>query len=329
MKKIIVSFLCAVMTLSLIACAAENNEANGSNNSIVTEDKDDSINGNSDDQSSADENSAVENDESDVSQDGFINVSIENGFVNIIINHEDMAILDKENTEVWIRFYDSEDRLFGVEITAMKENFVVVPIPFEGGEPLADGYNENSYLAGTCLSFDFSNDEVAELIGASDNYEIIIRDWNEESTPEMIMDGKSDNIDGIHIYKVTYLNPDTEIVEDNMLEEESEDEEGSEDEGTSALPFVGVKYYGDGPTWGASEFVLRGADENGLPTRIVISNSGDAVSGLELDGTFSIKITDYFESDNILMGRFVGVEHDTVKGEFVSANGDRLILQID
>lgn len=552
-KKFLVILSYTVMIMALVACGAEDgkqevgvtNDAKESNMNETVSEIPDAI----DKTEQSEEHSKDHSEETGIEQEGGINVTIHDGFVNIHINHEDMAILNNDSTEVWIRFYDNADRLSGVEITAKKENYVVVPVPFEGGEPLADGYNANSYVSGTVLSFDFTNEEVAELIGLSDNYEIIIRDWNDESTPKMIMDGTSDSIEGIQIYKAAYTNNDkTElplqvvvyddknatlfytfegdskpvsctinmgkydvvlvdfgdgyqcdvcmidgtssvvvadcdyafdgntvifnvdmssfedfafsdvITYDTFVsfgsgggsisysakdvvkqgehiangndgpEPSKPNEEGNVDDvkdshyleteysdgvntivfhgtdpahptsmtingneivfdavevvqndetgiqfGVSWLyddvlncgdvyystddhhivlkgfaianeyapvdeknsvdgnvpSFIGVKYYNDGPTWGASEFVLKSPDENGMPTKIVISNSGVAVSGLELDGTFSIKITDYYEPDNILMGIFVGTEHDGVKGEFVSRNGDRLLIQID
>lgn len=200
MKKILAIMLFAIMTLSLVACGRETEisqnfeEVDNAKENLADETGTDNVDM---------VNRTEESEESDDTQDGFINVIIENGFVSILINHEDITILNKESTECWIRFYDSDERSSGVEITAMKENFVIVPIPFEGGEPLADGYNENSYLAGTCISFDFINDEAAKAIGTSDNYEIFIRDWNDSSTPRMIMDGNSENIEGIRTYKVS------------------------------------------------------------------------------------------------------------------------------
>ena len=423
MKKILAILLCAVMTLSLVACGEEKSE-----NQFIEEKSD--VRGENDN-SPATENvgevTGIEDNEgTNVTKDGFINVLIENGFVRILINHEDMTILNKESTECWIRFYDNDDRSSGIEITAMKENFVVVPIPLEGGEPLADGYNANAYVTGTVLSFDFTNEEVAKSIGSSEYYEIIIRDWNDSSTPRMIMDGNSESIEGIRTYRASNQGAGEEgnksgedaadsssysrfigaweedtgltykakytFFEDGKVKLEYTEAEGADwgekakfngneitwtwtsgdlsgfggalgpiesfDGNSFIIPpanayeeakrfiktnwgqkenqtvqyqysFIGVKYFNDGPTWGASEFVLKGADENGLPTEIVISNSGIAVSGLELDGSFSIKITDYLESDNILVGSFVGAEHDTVKGEFVSGKGDRLIIEID
>lgn len=101
-------------------------------------------------------------------------------------------------------------------------------------------------------------------------------------------------------------------------------------ENTATGPaFLGVKYHNDGSTWGASEFVLSSPDDKGMPTKIVISNSGKTVYGEDLDGTFTIKITDYFEADHTLIGNFVGGSHMGIKGEFVSDNGDRLMIQID
>ena len=93
--------------------------------------------------------------------------------------------------------------------------------------------------------------------------------------------------------------------------------------------FLGVKYFSDGPAWGASEFVLKGADENGLPTEIIISNSGSSVYGEELDGSFSIKISEYNEAGNYILGTFVGTSHPGIKGEYVSGSGNRLMIQID
>lgn len=90
-----------------------------------------------------------------------------------------------------------------------------------------------------------------------------------------------------------------------------------------------MKYFSDGPAWGASEFVFKGADENGLPTEIIISNSGSSVYSEELDGSFSIKISEYNEADNYIHGTFVGTSHPGIKGEYVSGSGNRLMIQID
>lgn len=212
-KKRLFILLCAVMTLSLVACGEEKSE-----NQFIEEICD--VRGENDN-SPATENvgevTGIEDNEgTNVTQDGFINVLIENGFVRILINHEDMTILNKESTECWIRFYDNDDRSSGIEITAMKENFVVVPIPLEGGEPLADGYNANAYVTGTVLSFDFTNEEVAKSIGSSEYYEIIIRDWNDSSTPRMIMDGNSESIEGIR----TSIASDQEVSEEGNESDE-------------------------------------------------------------------------------------------------------------
>lgn len=421
MKKILAMMLCTVMTLSLVACGVDKggNQISDATSDVVSENVNETVS-----ETVEDVIGNEGSEDSDATQDGFINVTIDNGFVSILINHADIPVLDKEGTEAWIRFYESDDRLSGIEITATKENYVVIPI--QGGEPLADGYNANSYVSGTVLSFDFTNEEVAKMIGSSNNYEIIMRDWNDSSTPRMIIYGNSENIEGIRAYRASNQGAGVEgnksgkdaadsssysrfigsweedtgltykakytFFEGGKVKLEYTEAEGADwgenakfngneitwtwtsgdlsgfggalgpiegfDGNSFTIPpanayeeakrfiktnwgqkenqtvqypysFIGVKYFNDGPTWGASEFVLKGADENGLPTEIVISNSGIAVSGLELDGSFSIKITDYLESDNILVGSFVGAEHDTVKGEFVSSKGDRLIIEID
>lgn len=219
-------------------------------------------------------------------------------------NTADIAVFNADDNSNWsIHFDDSFTLYYG---------------------DLGQGYECNLFRENDVVdTFNIVNAQNAKIIHLKTSY----IDFN--SIKEYGYTDETQNV--YHSYAPSEVMVNKISVSEDVVEisnPETEDEKVN-DTNTDTLPFVGVKYYNDGPTWGASELVLKGADANGLPTKIVISNSGDSASGLELNGTFSIKITEYIESDNTLIGRFVGVDHDTVKGEFVSGNGDRLIIQID
>ena len=272
MKKIIVSFLCAVMTLSLTACGAENNEAIGSNNSIVTEDKEDSINSNSDVQSSADENSTAENDE-------------ESEFPLQVIVYDD-------NKADILYSFDGDSAPVSCHINMGKYGVALVDYG-------------NGYQCNICLIDGADSTLVADCLYSIDGNTIV---FNVDMTA--FEDFAFTNVTDYETFadfgagggKIIYTAKDVTkqgeqvATEDSSpeIQESLENSETAEDEKS----FIGVKYFNDGPVWGASEFVLKGADENGLPTEIVISNSGSAY-GEELDGSFSIKISEYSEYNKV------------------------------
>lgn len=260
-KKLYGVLSVAVLSFVLAACGRNDNESNRlteTTEEVVSDSVEESVN---------EVNSIGEDEIPDVAETGFINVNIENGFVSILINHVDMTRLNNGDTEAWIRFYDNEDRLSGIEIKAKNEQYTVVPIPFNGEAPLVEGNNAYSYVAGTVLSFDFMDEELAQLIGSSDYYEIIVRDWNDESTPKMIMYGETDTIEGIHIYKVANSKSGDE---GNNSSQSQMDDTGEEDldtphEGTSQADYLNIAY-----SDGISTIIFHGTNPTN-PTSMMIN----------------------------------------------------------
>jgi len=86
-----------------------------------------------------------------------------------------------------------------------------------------------------------------------------------------------------------------------------------------------------GGNWGASHVELSGPDENGLPTIVTVTDSGYDAMGNPLDGVYHI-VVDQYEPDegmDYIIGRYAETPGPGIKGEFFSAEGKVLTLQID
>ncbi len=113
-------------------------------------------------------------------------------------------------------------------------------------------------------------------------------------------------------------------------ETESATEDGNAGQ-NDAYWFMGKTLDSHGGNWGASHITLSGPDENGLPTKVTVTDSGVDVMGNPLDGDYGISIDTYEGSDEMdyLIGTYTGTIGAGIKGEFYDGDGRVLTLQID
>ena len=89
--------------------------------------------------------------------------------------------------------------------------------------------------------------------------------------------------------------------------------------------FINQTLTSAGGSWGASKIKLVSPNSEGIPTTIVVTDSGKTVDGLDLDGTFTIRISEC--SAEAVIGKF-SKDRVSIKGEFCNSNGKCLLIDI-
>ena len=139
-------------------------------------------------------------------------------------------------------------------------------------------------------------------------------------------DKKDNKLDEPNVrYPDQHSNNPTPTPDDNTLEPTTDNpvEENNQNEGN--FWYIGKTLTAVDGSWGANYITLVSQNANGIPTTIRVTGSGKSVDGEDLNGSFTIKVSEC--NDEAVIGKF-SKTRVSIKGEFCNGKGKCLLVDI-